>query len=620
MRSISTKIVLGYMVIIFMITVIALFSFLFLNRLSSPIDRIIAEKVQNVNVAEYMIQNMLQLEIVQYDLIKNPNDQSLMVSFNLYKNEFYNWHQKAVEGVSETMDIVTLDSIMNLFRTYLEISSDMHRQMQSGLTSGLASSFHYQKILPVVKKLESKLTAIIQENKKAIEDLRADARNISHRAEVIILILSVSIVVFSIMASFYFTRKIVMPIKQTITTVKKISKGQLNQKISIASNDEIADLGHEFNKMTERLYEYEQLNIKQILTEKKKSETIVATIPVAIIVTDPKNRFVLLNDPAESLLGLSGSDWSGKNLDSEEIGPEIRQILSYQPKNSDFEFDPVKSIRTFNCDGRQLFLLVRQVEIMDAVGEVSGIATVIQDVTTFKELEQLKSEFIAIISHQIKTPLTSIMMIVDILLKEVKGAVNQNQRELLQDAKFDTQRLKDFVVDLLQFSRLETGKIKFEMEPVSPDRLRSVIEDAVKSLIPVVNQKKIDISVSVAPGLKSFPADPKQLSMAMGNIIENAVDHVGPKGKIMITAETDAGQILIRITDDGEGIPEEKIQFIFDKFVQVKEFQNNRSGNIGLGLSITREIIKAHDGDIWVQSKVGKGSTFNIRLPLKISV
>ena len=130
-----------------MITVIALFSFLFLNRLSSPIDRIIAEKVQNVNVAEYMIQNMLQLEIVQYDLIKNPNDQSLMVSFNLYKNEFYNWHQKAVEGVSETMDIVTLDSIMNLFRTYLEISSDMHRQMQSGLTSGLASSFHYQKII-----------------------------------------------------------------------------------------------------------------------------------------------------------------------------------------------------------------------------------------------------------------------------------------------------------------------------------------------------------------------------------------------------------------------------------------------------------------------------------------
>ena len=291
-------------------TVIALFSFLYLNRLSSPIDRIIAEKVQNVNVSEYMIQSMLQLEIVQYDLIKDTHDQSLTVSFNLYKNEFYNWHQKAVEGVSETMDIVTLDSIMNLFRTYLDISADLHRRMQSDFTADQASSFHYQRILPVVKSLESKLTGIIQENKKAIEDLRADARNISHRAEVIILVLSVSIVVFSILASFYFTRKIVMPIKKTITTVKRIGKGQLNQKISITSNDEIAELGHEFNKMTERLYEYEQLNIKKILTEKKKSEAIVSTIPVAIIVTDPENRLVLLNDPAESLLDLSGSDWS----------------------------------------------------------------------------------------------------------------------------------------------------------------------------------------------------------------------------------------------------------------------------------------------------------------------
>ncbi len=617
MKSIGYKIAFGYFVIIFINVTVAIFAIYYLNRLSSPIEQSVEEKIKNVNAAESMVQSLVQLELVQYAMLTDGYKNGLKVEFHTYQNEFYNWHQRAIEGVSETMDIRTLDSILANFNRYITYSEEIQTQLQTGQTMSDLRSFYYKNIIPVLRQIESLCTQIISVNRESIENVRRQAEEMSDLAEIIILVFSALAVLFSILASIYFTNKVVKPIKRTINTVKKIGQGQLKQKVFISSNDEIAELGQEFNRMTERLYEYEQMNIKQIITEKKKSEAIVSGMPVAILVTDNDLRLSLVNEPAQKLIQLSDNSWQGKKVTQIIKDMALVRLLSGEHIADQKEFDPQKSIITLQSGEKQVYLLARQVKIGDTSDDISAIVTMLHDVTPFKELENLKSEFIAIISHQIKTPLTSILMIVDILLKEIKGKLNEEQRDLLQDAKFDSQRLKDFVYDLLNFSRLETGKTKFEFTAVTSENIDNIVEELLIPLKPLLDEKQAVFTKKIDKTITTFKADISHLSVVFSNIIENALVHINNGGTIDFNGTKKGQHILFSIKDNGSGIADEKIPFIFDKFVQVKDFQNNEGGSIGLGLAIAKEIVTAHQGEIWVTSKVGKGTTFFIRIPVQ---
>jgi PAS domain S-box-containing protein len=615
MKSITYKIAFGYFVIIFINVTVAIFAIYYLNRLSSPIEKSVEEKIKNVNAAESMVQSLVQLELVQYAMLKDGYNDGLQIEFHTYQNEFYNWHQRAIEGVSETMDVVTLDSILANFNRYITFSETIQNELKSDVDSSDLKTFHYKYIIPTIRRIESLCTQIIRINRESIENASRQAEKMSDLAEIIILIFSALAIIFSIIASFYFTNKVVKPIKRTINTVKKIGQGQLKQKVFISSNDEIAELGQEFNQMTERLYEYEQMNIKQIITEKKKSEAIVTGMPVAIIVTDNDLRLSLVNEPAQKLMDLSENSWQGKKVSQVIKDKKLIKLLSGQEIANQKEFDPQKSIITLHDKEKPVYILARQVKISDTGDDLTAIVTMLHDVTQFKELENLKSEFIAIISHQIKTPLTSILMIVDILLKEIKGELNEQQRDLLKDAKFDSQRLKDFVFDLLKFSRLETGKTKFDFTTLTSEDINRIVEQVLIPLKPLLDEKKAVFIKDIDKSITSFIADISHLSVVFSNIIENALIHVNTKGSIHFTASKKEQKIQFSISDNGTGIAEDKIPFIFDKFVQVKDFQNNEGGNIGLGLAIAKEIVTAHQGDIWVTSKIGEGTTFYIRIP-----
>jgi len=616
MKSIGAKIALGYFVVIFINVAIAIFTIYFLNRLSSPIDQILEEKLNNVNASRSMIQSLVQQELVQYEMISNRFSTDLQVQHNTYKNEFLNWHQRAVEGVSETMDVTALDSIMKNFRAYIRISEILQTQLQQGISYQRADDYHYINIAPLVRKIESACARIIEINREFIAEAEAEAANISKSARIVIILFSILTIIFSAVASIYFTRRIVKPIKLTIQTVRKISQGQLQQKLKISSNDEIAELGKEFNNMTERLYEYEQMNIQQIMTEKRKSEAIVANIPVSILVTDIHANIILMNEPARNLLHIIDGNPEGKSASEIINDPDIIKLLSQVNAGGEKEFDPFKSVIKIVRNNVDLYLLNRQVRITDPADNVTAIVTILQDITPFIELEHLKSEFMAIVSHQFKTPLTSIMMILDIILKEIKGKLNSEQRELLSDAKNDSQRLRDFVFDLLQFSKLETGKIKFEFKEINENLFKEIVTHAIEPLKPILVQKNIKFSSQIGKPFQNIMADFQHLSIVFMNLFENSVHHLANEGTISLRTIKFEKYLQIEVSDNGEGIPEDKLKFIFDKFVQAKYFQKDPYGSIGLGLAIAKEIIEAHDGEIRVKSKKGTGTTFFINIPL----
>jgi signal transduction histidine kinase len=225
----------------------------------------------------------------------------------------------------------------------------------------------------------------------------------------------------------------------------------------------------------------------------------------------------------------------------------------------------------------------------------------------------MKSELMATVSHEFRTPLTSINMTIDILQEEIIGRINSQQRELLQAAKDDSIRLIKLVKELLDLSRLESGKYQMKMDQVS---LQQLVTESLKPLTLLMKEKQIDLEVNIDHNFPIFWGDQQQLSWAIINLVNNALRYTPQHGKITIAAEQKNGEIYVHIADTGRGIPKEALETIFEKFVQFKEPTDSTPGSVGLGLAITKQVVEAHGGKIWVESEPGRGSTFTFTMPI----
>ncbi len=613
MKSLSYKIGLGYFVLICINIAITVFAIYHIRQLGSPVDRILKEKYQNVNAAESMALALRQQVLAQQALLKTPTDSSLINNFNTYKNEFYNWHQKAIEGIALPDEPVILEKIRETYQQYLAISDRLEKLLQKQKPTA-ANRFFETNVKPRVAIVENFCADLKRANEQAIAAADAKAQKVSGQAMLVIIGIAGLAIFLSVGASVWFTRSIIKPVKETTETVRRISQGKLNQKIAISTDDEIAELGREFNKMTERLQEYEQMNIRQILQEKKKSETIVAGIPAAIIVTDNRQRITLMNDRARQLLNIAGENWRGHLVDDIIHDEGIRKILLRENNETASPGEIYKSLVALQNGPEEFFFAVRQIKISDPESNALGWVTLLQDVTRFKNLDRLKSEFMATISHEFKTPLTSINMTIDILLRQARGALNEQQRELLDDAKADCLRLRTLVTDLLDLSRLESGNYRLDFKRIDVPQL---IDDALQPLRFAIEKRQIQLAVDCESPLPEFEADFHQLSRVLTNLIENGIQHTPESGDVRIAIQHSQQAIRFCVADSGEGIPEDALDLIFDKFVQVKNFQNADAGNKGLGLAISREIVNAHHGQIWAESKLGEGSRFFFTIPVK---
>jgi len=612
MRSLSQNIGLGYFLIICINNAISTFAIYHINDLSKPIDRILKEKYQNVSASENILQALSQQELVQLAMIEDGIDTTFIVNFKIYKNELLNWHQRAIEGIALPSEPEILDSLINIFDLYLNYSDSLQLMLINQIEYRQIKLYHFTKILPLIKQMESLCSRLKTVNENAIAEADQKSQNISSRAKFVIIIFSAVLIALSILASYYFTQRILKPVKETTDTVRKISRGKLNQKVAITTDDEIAELGIEFNRMTERLDAYERMNINQILKEKNKSEALVANIPVAIIVTDQNYRLTLLNDLALKILNLSSVGWIDKAIANVVKDTQLINFLTGNEDETLESVDPEKSLIAIKRDNEDSYFMAKQIKLADANGKLSGFVTLLQDVTSFKKLDRLKSEFIATISHELKTPLTSMNMAIDILSRGVLGELTSEQKELLQGAKNDGQRLKNFIKDLLDISKLESGNYVFNYKLL---KVNELIEHALNPLIIQIKEKNIKLDKQLQPRLPNIKADFEHISRVITNLIENAIQHTNQNGLIFIKVETKQKDVEFCVEDNGEGIPDETKELIFDKFVQVKNFQDAEQGNIGLGLSIAREIVRAHSGKIWVESEEGKGSKFYFQIP-----
>lgn len=605
-NSLRFKVGFGYVVLVAINIAVTAWIIYNFGRLTLALNNVLNENYPNVVAVENMARSIEHHELA-ISLALNGDIDSGKALFREARNEYFQWFQEADKNRKIPEAGPILDNIDLTYQGYLIIADSLFSLVSRQNFSG-AKAFYGSRIQPFSERLSENCFWLIEENQKDMNTAAARAKGISDEAIIAVLFASLLAAGLSIMTMVQFTRRIIEPAERLTETVNQIGRGRLDLKTDISTNDEIGELSREFNKMTERLRKYEELNIENILAEKQKSETIVESISDAIIVCDFNSNIQLINKSAEELLDVREHEVLDRNVKDIIRDNRLLDIFS-RPDDPSVTNQPFLQ---FQFHGRQIFLRPRVSIIPSPHGGRSGLVLVLQDVTQFKELDKLKSDFMAAVSHEFRTPLTSINMGVDILRQQLAGPLTAAQEELLNASKQDCERLTKLVRELLQLSKLESGKIEMRQDLVE---VRKVVEGSLQPYQLPFKEKGVELNSCIDPDLPMLTGDEQQFSWVISNLVNNALKYTDHGGRVEISASAEGDHLLLRVKDTGRGIPAEYLDKIFDKFIQVKQSLNSTPGSVGLGLAIAKEIVQMYGGEIWVQSEIGKGSTFSIQLP-----
>ncbi|MEP7220252.1 MAG: ATP-binding protein, partial [Bacteroidota bacterium] len=268
---------------------------------------------------------------------------------------------------------------------------------------------------------------------------------------------------------------------------------------------------------------------------------------------------------------------------------------------------------TSMAGGAELTYNYEAQSIRNETGEILGYVLHLKDVTRFRQLDEIKTKMVSTVSHELRTPLTSIGMGLELMLEEdMRAGMEPLQLELLQNIQEDVRRLQSFCNDLLDLSRLESGRMRLNLAPIAP---RNLAENAVRNIIPLARRQEIQIDTTGIPlTLPDVLCDNDRIAQVFNNLFSNAIRYTPLRGTIAVTATLGNGGIEFRVRDNGPGIAPGDARHVFEKFYQVRDDQ--RAGGSGLGLAIVKEIIDAHGGTVWVESAAGQGSSFTFTLPV----
>jgi PAS domain S-box-containing protein len=577
------------------------------TKLSNALNGIFNENFPNVIAVENMTRSVQRHEHAISRLL-NRDILNGRVELEQAKEEFSRAFKLSSQSKTVPVADSILDNIYSTYEGYALLTDTLMAYVEAGKYDQ-AKIFYYNTLRPFFQRLSDNCFWLVEENQKELDRIAKQTKQTTNEATVAVLLASIAAVVLSSMTMLQFTKRIIEPAEKLTRTVNQIGRGRLDLKIDVQTQDEIGELSREFNKMTERLRKYEAMNIEKILQEKQKSETIVENISDAIIVCDADEKFQMVNTSAGTLFNLDELSVLGKPINEVLLDSRISDILR-NPSHSSYANQPYS---LFKVQGREVYLRPRVSIISFAHGGKGGVVLVLQDVTQLKELDKAKSDFMAMVSHEFRTPVTSINMGVDILRQNLLGPLTPAQSELLDSFKQDCDRLTKLVRDLLQISKLESGRLERHEELVD---FKKVIEAVIQTTQLQYKGKRVRLKVSLEEELPPLVGDEQHFTWVVSNLLSNALKYTDSGGSVEIIAQRNGNDVIVQVRDTGKGIPQEYQDKIFDKFVQIKQTFDTTPGSVGLGLSIAKDIVEIYGGKIWVESEVGKGSMFSFRLPV----
>lgn len=400
-------------------------------------------------------------------------------------------------------------------------------------------------------------------------------------------------------------------INRISSAVNDIFSKELEKKVS-RNTQEISSKYEAIIQEKSKNEEIAWKKYQTVSTAKKETEAVIRSIAEGLVVVDSKGNVVMMNPAAEKLLGVSHNEKSGRPLTEGVKDEQLISLIKSHPQDQ---------------KGREIELASPQAEtkkvlrassavIENEDGQTVGMVSVLSDITKQKELDALKSSFVANVSHELRTPLVAMDKSISLILNKDAGPLTETQEQFLSVAQRNLKRLSNLINDLLDLSKFEAGKIDIRREPAS---IEKIISESVEALGAWAKVKSIELSRNIKSGLPPVSVDPARIIQVLNNLIGNAIKFTPHNGTITISAylAQDGKWVEVSVKDTGIGIEKENLGKIFDKFYQVgaERAATDVSGT-GIGLSIAKEIVEMHGGKIRVESQMGQGAKFSFTLPV----
>ena len=417
-------------------------------------------------------------------------------------------------------------------------------------------------------------------------------------------------VALAVVLVFVLGRSFLEPLRDLTRSAREIERGNLDLVVQVKSRDEIGQLAEAFNSMAARLRQFRRSDRARLLRIQRTTQLAVNSLPDAIAIVSPDGRVEVANDAAQKHFGLRPDT----DLDLTRFG-DLRNL--YELAAAGEQVRPrhgyESAIQVLDDSGQEHFFLPQVVPIIDTASpdsQVIGVTLILADVTNLRRLDELKNGILSVVSHELKTPLTSIRLAVHLILEERVGPLTQKQGELLLAARDDSSRLQHIIENLLDMGKLQAGRTINDLKPMPA---RQLVANSIEPLESSYRDRGVKLTGEVSEDLPDVLVDPATINHVLSNLLANALKYTPPGGDVRVTARMEGAFVRFSVRDTGRGIPQQYVSQIFERFFRVPDQPSFRGA--GLGLAIAKEIVDAHGGEIGVVSREGIGSTFSFTLP-----
>jgi PAS domain S-box-containing protein len=526
------------------------------------------------------------------------NDAGLVLKNNYESLVYCNNMLKAMENIKIRKDAAT-EFHENLEKQQLNITEVGEKEATDELTKNFgelladpADSTNYTEIRESIFQIQ-------ELNQMAILRKSGAAQQTAEKAKLGLTILFTILTLISFTFIFNLPGIISNPIRSLSEGIQEIANKNYKKRIYLKQDDEFGDLADAFNIMAQKLDDYENSNLAEIKFEKSRIETIINQMHDGIMGLDDKKNILFLNAVAEKLLGLKEKDIVGKYAPDIALKNDLMRNLM-QPTEAK------KELKIF-ADNKESYFN-KDVLNVTSNNKVIGQVIVLRNITIFHELNEAKTNFIATVSHELKTPISSIKMSAQLLNDERIGALSSEQKELSNSINEDADRLLKITGELLNMAQVETGNIQLKIQSSSPG---IIIDQSVNAVRFQAQQKNIALNITKNEPLPNIAVDVEKTAWVLINILTNAIKFSPESNAIDVDVYKKDGWIEFAVQDHGKGIEEKYLPRIFDRYYKVPgSFE--KSGT-GLGLAISKEFIEAQGGEIWAHSSIGEGSKFGFK-------
>ncbi len=602
-RTLRGKFTLVYLALALLAALVGLAGVWNLQRLERSVNNLMTANYRSIDVVYHMMEAIERQDSAVLLYIGVDEEQGIAL-FSQNQTEFLQWLDAESDNVTEDGESTVLDI---LSADYEEYSATLYH-MQQLSDKAARSDYYLNTIRPLFEQIKDQCRQLVQINETAMFAAKQRTTDDVGRSMLALLGAALLALAGGFAMSQFFIRRFLKPIGLLAQRMAQVREGSWDLQMEAGPNDETGRLVLEFNDMTRRLQDYERSSMGTLLGERNRSLAIVQSISDPLLVLDAGWRIQLANEAFLRAFVLpQGGEVAGCHfLEVIHDGALFAQ-LEEQVAHADAD---VRETAIHRVGERYYNLSVTRLHNGDGN---TGTIAVLHDITELKELERVRTDFLASISHEFKTPLTSILMASSLLKEGGLGALSADQAQAIETVGEDGERLLNLVNDLLELMRMESGREVYHMERCS---LGDIVRAAVDSFRETARRRAIGLDFSVPEALPPVHADCEKITWVLNNLISNALTYSGAGDAIDVTAQAERAFVRVSVRDTGIGIAPQHLERIFDRFVH-GEAEDIEVRGTGVGLSVARQIVRDHGGDITVTSQEGAGSTFTFTLPVE---